>query len=168
MMMSGFWKRKMKHDEPAAAACASKETDDKHQFDAGMDPYIYVNAVTFNNEETVSVAQDDIVVFVGPNNVGKSRSLYDIQQLARERDYSGLVIKAITFHRGDKESVTNCIAANSLYKQTIRGMCYCGAGYEIDKFNLDGAFEWDCVQANLFEIHLRPVHRVCGRIYFRP
>ena len=134
--MSIFWKRKVKHEDHATVAGAAKESDDKHQPDAGADPYIYVNAVTFNNEETVSVAQNDIVVFVGPNNVGKSRSLYDIQHLAKEREYSGLVVKAITLHKGDKESVANHIAANSLYKQTYRGMCYCGAGYEIDKFNL--------------------------------
>ena len=87
--MNVFWKRKVKHDDHAIVAGAAKKSDDKHQPDAGADPYIYVNAVTFNNEETVSIAQNDIVVFVGPNNVGKSRSLYDIHQLAREREYSG-------------------------------------------------------------------------------
>ncbi len=142
MIMNVFWKRKVKHDDHATAAGAVKESDDKHQPTAGTDQYIYVNAVTFNNEKTVSVAQNDIIVFVGPNNVGKSQSLYDIQQLAREREYSGLVVKAITLHKGDKELVANHIAANSLYKQTVRGMCYCGARYEIDKYNLDGAFEW--------------------------
>ena len=94
--MSVFWKRKVKHDDHVTAVCAVKESDDKHQAAAGTDPYIYVNAVTFNNEETVSVAQNDIVVFVGPNNVGKSRSLYDIQQLAREREYSLAKFSAIS------------------------------------------------------------------------
>ena len=110
--MSVFWKRKVKHDDHVTAECAVKESDDKHQAAAGADPYIYVNAVTFNNEETVSIAQNDIVVFVGPNNVGKSRSLYDIQQLAKRSEYSGLVFKAITLHKGDKESIANYIDAN--------------------------------------------------------
>lgn len=139
--MDYFWKRMTKHDAPTVAVSSTKELADKHQSDAGVDPYIYVDAVIFNNEKAVSVAQNDIVVFVGPNNVGKSQSLYDIQQLARERDYSGLVVKAVSLHKGDKQSVTNYIAANSLYRHTVRGMCYCGAGYEIDRYNLDGSFE---------------------------
>ena len=39
-MMSGFWKRKIKHDDHAIAVGAAKESDDKHQPAAGADPYI--------------------------------------------------------------------------------------------------------------------------------
>lgn len=42
----------------------------------------YVSSITFNNDVCFNVKPDDIVVFVGPNNAGKSQSLLDICRLA--------------------------------------------------------------------------------------
>ena len=41
-------------------------------------PNIYVQSLTFNDGTTLSVNKNDIVVFVGPNNVGKSQVLKDV------------------------------------------------------------------------------------------
>ena len=38
----------------------------------------YISEITFNNGVKISINQDDIVLFVGPNNAGKSQSLQDI------------------------------------------------------------------------------------------
>lgn len=38
----------------------------------------YISEITFNNGETLSIEPNDIVLFVGPNNAGKSQSLNDI------------------------------------------------------------------------------------------
>ena len=45
---------------------------------SGNTPGLYVESLTFNNGESIGLKKDDIVVFVGPNNVGKSQSLKDI------------------------------------------------------------------------------------------
>lgn len=45
----------------------------------------YVSNVTFNNDENMDVAPNDIIVFVGPNNAGKSQSLKDIYQLSSKK-----------------------------------------------------------------------------------
>ncbi len=42
----------------------------------------YVSKLVFNNGESIDVKQDDIVLFVGPNNAGKSQSLKDIYALS--------------------------------------------------------------------------------------
>ena len=44
-------------------------------------PKVYIKKVEFNNEENepLELKPDDIVVFVGPNNVGKSRILKDLR-----------------------------------------------------------------------------------------
>ena len=42
----------------------------------------YVSKLIFNNGEAVEIKQDDIVLFVGPNNVGKSQALKDIYVLS--------------------------------------------------------------------------------------
>lgn len=38
----------------------------------------YISCFEFNNGETVEIRENDIVLFVGPNNAGKSQSLKDI------------------------------------------------------------------------------------------
>ena len=43
----------------------------------------YVSKLIFNNGESVEIKQDDIVLFVGPNNSGKSQSLKDIYALSQ-------------------------------------------------------------------------------------
>jgi len=35
----------------------------------------YISKLIFNNGQIVDINENDIVVFVGPNNVGKSQSL---------------------------------------------------------------------------------------------
>ena len=41
----------------------------------------YISKLIFNDNEELNVNQNDIVVFVGPNNAGKSQSLKDIYEL---------------------------------------------------------------------------------------
>ena len=38
----------------------------------------YISRLEFNTGESLDVKKNDIVVFVGPNNAGKSQSLKDI------------------------------------------------------------------------------------------
>lgn len=45
----------------------------------------YISEIIFNEENKVTVNKNDIVVFVGPNNVGKSQSLKDIFTLCRRK-----------------------------------------------------------------------------------
>ena len=36
----------------------------------------FISKIQFNNGETVDVNKNDIVVFVGPNNAGKSQTIF--------------------------------------------------------------------------------------------
>jgi len=51
----------------------------------------YISKIQFNNGKTVDIKQNDIVVFVGPNNAGKSQSLKDIYVLSHEKKPSVVV-----------------------------------------------------------------------------
>jgi len=42
----------------------------------------YISKITFNNGKDIEINRDDIVIFVGPNNAGKSQSLKDIYALS--------------------------------------------------------------------------------------
>lgn len=60
----------------------------------------YVSKITFNNGEDVDIKQNDIIVFVGPNNAGKSQSLKDIYALS-ERKLPTTVISDIEIIKND-------------------------------------------------------------------
>lgn len=49
----------------------------------------------FNDGCEIDVGRDSIVVFVGANNAGKSRSLKDISLLAKNHAASTVVVKSI-------------------------------------------------------------------------
>ena len=44
----------------------------------------YISKITFNNGKDVDINKNDIIIFVGPNNAGKSQSLKDIYALSAE------------------------------------------------------------------------------------
>ena len=58
----------------------------------------YISKIHFNNGETVEIAENDIVIFVGPNNAGKSQSLKDIYSLS-EKDIPTVVITNIEIEK---------------------------------------------------------------------
>ena len=45
-----------------------------------VDPNVTFDSITFSDDTTINVALDDIVVFVGPNNAGKSQALRELEQ----------------------------------------------------------------------------------------
>ena len=54
----------------------------------------YISRLEFNTGESLDVKKNDIVVFVGPNNAGKSQSLKDIYTLS-SRKLSTIVVSDI-------------------------------------------------------------------------
>ena len=55
----------------------------------------FITEITFNDGEKLTINQNDIVLFVGPNNVGKSQSLNDIYTKCGSSQASTVVIKSI-------------------------------------------------------------------------
>ena len=58
---------------------------------AAEKPGGYVSRIQFNNGKSVDIKKNDIVVFVGPNNAGKSQSLKDLYVLSSEKQPSVVV-----------------------------------------------------------------------------
>ncbi|MDP4121232.1 MAG: AAA family ATPase [Bacillota bacterium] len=54
----------------------------------------YISEITFNNGKSIPIKQNEILVFVGPNNVGKSQALKDIYTLC-EAEQPTIIIKNI-------------------------------------------------------------------------
>lgn len=60
----------------------------------------YISRIKLNNGKSLEILQDDIVIFVGPNNSGKSQSLKDIYALSAENRPT-LVISDISITKCD-------------------------------------------------------------------
>ena len=45
----------------------------------------YIAKVIFNNGQSIEINKNDIVIFVGPNNVGKSQALKDLYALCKKK-----------------------------------------------------------------------------------
>ena len=65
---------------------------------ATIDPSVTFKSVTFSDGTTIALESTDIIVFVGPNNAGKSMALRELHKQARE-PFEGAVIKAIELRR---------------------------------------------------------------------
>lgn len=100
----------------------------------------YISEITFNNGESLSIAPNDIVLFVGPNNAGKSQSLRDIYVKCGSDQPTIVVSKVET----EKSEGSLLPLLNTVSKLDDRGSyIHCninGQGVNFDKANGDGGF----------------------------
>lgn len=103
----------------------------------GNTPALFVNSITFNNGETIKTNKNDIVVFVGPNNAGKSRSLKDIYACITNQ-HSRIVIKDVdlTFQNSEND-VAFIESWSSHSKNPSSGYIYSGMNYYIYPYHLE-------------------------------
>jgi hypothetical protein len=98
-----------------------------------MEARIWISEVEFNDSSKVHFDKNDITVFVGPNNAGKSASLKEIAKLLRTRNDKSIVLKTITIEKeGDEEGLLSFIELHS--KKHFQGNpepSYSGYGYSI-------------------------------------
>ena len=103
----------------------------------GNTPALFVNSIKFNNGETININKNDIVVFVGPNNAGKSQSLKDIYACIKNQ-HRKVVIKDvdITFQNSENDVafIEGCSAKS---KDPNSGFIYSGINYHIWPYHLE-------------------------------
>ena len=77
-------------------------------------PSVTINEIKFNDGTKVSLRPDDIIVFVGANNVGKSRALKDISNDLIDNSRSNIIINKIKYATTnfDEKSVRQYFARN--------------------------------------------------------
>ena len=103
----------------------------------GTTPALFVNTIVFNNGEKVDINKNDIVVFVGPNNSGKSQSLKDIYACINNQ-HRKVVINdvSLTFQNSDNDLafIERCSAHS---KNPSSGYIYSGMNYYIYPYHLE-------------------------------
>lgn len=68
-----------------------------------MKTRIWINEITFSDDTTLQFEKDDIVVFVGPNNAGKSASLKESASLIKAKNKKGKVLKDLSIEKEGDE-----------------------------------------------------------------
>jgi len=64
---------------------------------------IWLSEITFSDDTTLQFEKDDIVVFVGPNNAGKSASLKESASLIKAKNKKGKVLKDLNIKKEGDE-----------------------------------------------------------------
>ena len=60
-----------------------------------MDIEFWINSLEFKNGLNINLEKNSIVVFVGPNNSGKSRTLREILQLSKNNSSNNLILDSL-------------------------------------------------------------------------
>ena len=96
---------------------------------------VFISKICTNSGQTIKLNHDDIVVFVGPNNVGKSQCLKDIYTLTKQSpDTESIVIKSI------EKEIDQIDASNYLKRYGVQRE---GGSFNKDFYNVLGINIYD-------------------------
>ena len=99
-------------------------------------PKLFFETITFSDSTTLTLDEDDIVVFVGPNNAGKSAALRELESWVA-RSEPGLVIKnAKLTQKGTQVELRAYLEAKAQKNGVGASLHYGGIGYNIHHTNL--------------------------------
>lgn len=84
-----------------------------------MIPKIWIEKIKFSDNSELTFAPNQITVFVGPNNAGKSASLKEINILTRQKNREGKVVRDFVLKKeGTPEDLFNFIKEFSILHNT--------------------------------------------------
>ena len=73
--------------------------------DINLNPSVVIKKIKFNDNTEIELSNDDIVVFVGANNVGKSRALKDIKNDILESSSKKVIVDEIEYQDTNFEEI---------------------------------------------------------------
>lgn len=90
------------------------------------EPKVWIESIEFSGGEIISLLQDDIVLIVGANNSGKSKTLQELQQLIHKDDSqiantlnTNLVVKGASLGKlGDAATFKKYLETNTILKNS--------------------------------------------------
>jgi energy-coupling factor transporter ATP-binding protein EcfA2 len=99
-------------------------------------PSIFFEEVTFSDNQTLSFEDDEIVVFVGPNNAGKSAALRDLQNWVAKPHKQTVIIDAKTKQKGNSNDLRSYLERYSQKSGDLENLTYGGIGFNIHHTNV--------------------------------
>lgn len=103
-----------------------------------MDTKFCLKSIKFSDDTTITFERNDIVVFVGPNNSGKSASLKEINSKLRKKANVGNVIKDLEFEKSGAENDLYSFLDSFSHVSTDQSArtWYKGLGFNLNKTDL--------------------------------
>jgi energy-coupling factor transporter ATP-binding protein EcfA2 len=99
-------------------------------------PSLSFSGITFSDGQTIRIEPGEVVVFVGPNNAGKSAALRELHQWVG-RSIAQKVIVGASLHRiGDEKSLRAYLERYAQKRGDVGQVHYTGLGYDIFHNNL--------------------------------
>lgn len=82
-----------------------------------MNAAAWISKITFSDQTELSLSKNDVVVFVGPNNSGKSASLKESARLL-ERSEPGKVVRSIKIEKdGNETALTDLLNQTAVFRE---------------------------------------------------
>ncbi len=97
---------------------------------------ITISKLEFNDGTSIDLMPQDIVVLVGPNNMGKSQSLRDVNN-SISFDHGSLVVTDVDVEYHQPQYLRDVLENNSLKKPIGQYFSYEGYNYQIHSISLD-------------------------------
>ncbi len=108
---------------------------------ATFSPTISFEKLTFSDGTEVNLGVGDIVVFVGPNNAGKSAALRELEQFIGPPVRQTVITNASLRRTGSPQEVRSFLETTARKSGDAPNLVYQGFGYSINANALDGW--WD-------------------------
>ena len=114
---------------------------------------IWISKIKFNDSTEIDIEPNDILIFVGANNVGKSESLKEIDKLLQSNNGTGKIITHIEIEKeGDDDNLIDYIGSFS--KKEYHNQpepTYQGFGFNI--YERNAISYWNNYKTGLSELH---------------
>lgn len=120
-----------------------------------MKPKVWIEKIKFSDNSEVTFDSNQITVFVGPNNVGKSASLKELNILTRNNYKNGKIIKEFELKKnGDYDNVLNFIKQSSKEELNINSTdpIYRGYQFSLPKSNITQFWNMNNQLSNLHPV----------------
>ncbi|MFW6046652.1 MAG: ATP-dependent nuclease [Candidatus Woesearchaeota archaeon] len=105
-----------------------------------MKPRIWINKIKFSDDTEISLEKDDIVVFVGPNNSGKTVSLNELSSKIQNQNNETKVIKEIEIEKeGSVDELLSFLESISIVRKDTNNPNnpnFLGYGYSLRLNNI--------------------------------
>lgn len=128
-------------------------------------PSVTFQSLTFSDETTINLDPADIVVFVGPNNAGKSAALRELEtEFVRNRK-STVLHSFQTLKLGTKEAFEKFVIRHAQIRPSGRSLSYSGYKWSISERNLNLQNYWpDNLSSfrGMFCLSMRTEERIRG------
>ena len=117
-------------------ASVDREGEEPIDEDKPFRPTIYFETITFSDGTTLKLGESDIVVFVGPNNAGKSAALRELEAWVAKSQAGVVLTHATTVRQGTQTDLRAYLEANSQKTGVNDSLSYGGIGYNIHHTSL--------------------------------